>query len=893
MIATYRLQFRPGFGFREVTDLLPYFVRLGVSHLYLSPVTEARAGSAHGYDVVDHTRLREELGGAGAFQALLDAADRLGLRIILDIVPNHAHAGPENERWQDVLAYGPASPYASFFDVEWEPLKPELHRKILLPFLGRPYGEALDGREITLTFEGGRFFAAYFDHRFAIAPATYGVILEGSAALRDLARVYAAAADGPREHLEALRPSLEAVLRDVPPTDLLAAFAGERLHLLLERQSWRLAYWKAGEYDINYRRFFYLNDLVALRVEDNQVFTETHTLVARLAAHPAVDGVRVDHIDGLFDPHEYLRRLRGIGVRHVWVEKILGPGETLPEDWPVEGATGYDFLNDALGILTDADGEMPLDRVYRRFVRDRPPYRVEVYRSKRAVMERHLVGELDRLAYDLDRLSEADYHTRDYSYQALREAVVELIAALDRYRTYLPYGPEEAERVLRQAAYRARQRIPWEDPSVFDFVLRVLLGDVRPDLRRRAAAAAGHMQQYASVVMAKGLEDTVFYRYVRLAALNEVGGDPARFGLDADAFHARARSRGLRYPRTMLATATHDHKRGEDLRARLVVLASIPEVWERTLRGLGLLFREHSGERPPAAGDVYLFAQTLIALWDGTPRQELEDRLTAYMRKAAREADLHTSWSSPNTDYEDALDRFIRSILRDRRLPRRIGPAARTLGHYGFINSITQLILKATCPGVPDVYQGSELRDLSLVDPDNRQPVDFALRARLGEELEPILQRPDPAVLSAWFTAHDERLKLYVTIRLLRLRRTVPEIFAGEYRALPHDASPGDALLGFARVGGPEALLIIVPRFPGRHRPGTPPHARIPAEIPPPEEDHTIEVRLPETFVGATIADVLTGTTQTLGDTLEIGGRLLPWCVLWKKSREPQETGTL
>ena len=883
MIATYRLQFRPGFGFAEVTDLLPYFVRLGISHLYLSPVTEARAGSDHGYDVTDHTRLREELGGAGAFQALLDAADRLGLRLVLDIVPNHAHAGPENERWQDVLAYGPASPYASFFDVEWDPLKPELHRKILLPFLGRPYGEALDGGEITVTFERGRFFAAYFDHRFAIAPATYAAILERSATLRDLAGAYAAAADGPREGLEALRPSLAAALHDLAPTDLLAGFASERLHRLMERQYWRLAYWKAGGYDINYRRFFYLNDLVALRVEEEDVFAETHTLVARLAAHPAVDGVRVDHIDGLFDPHEYLRRLKGIGVRHVWVEKILGPGETLPEDWPVEGATGYDFLNDALGILTHPEGEMPLDRAYRRFVRDRPPYRVEVYRSKRAVMERHLTGELDRLAYDLDRLSEADYHTRDYAYQALREAVVELIAALDRYRTYLPYGREDAERVLRQAVYRARQRVPREDPSVFDFVLRVLLGDVRPDLRSRAAAATGHLQQYASVVMAKGLEDTAFYRYVRLAALNEVGGDPGRFGLDADAFHARARFRALRYPRTMLATATHDHKRGEDLRTRLVVLASLPEVWERTLRGLGGLFQEHSGERPPAAGDVYLFAQTLIALWEGTPRHELEDRLSAYMRKAAREADLQTSWSNPSADYEEALDRFIRRILRDRRLPRRIGPAARTLSRYGFVNSITQVILKATCPGVPDFYQGSELLDLSLVDPDNRRPVDFARRARLVDELDPILERPDPAVLNAWVTAGDERLKLYVMIRLLRLRRTVPGIFTGEYRTVPHDAPAGDGLLGYIRGGGEEALLVLVPRFPARRgRPA--PRGRTPAEFPPPDEDHAIEVRLPETFVGATVADVLTGTTLTLGEMLRVGDRPLPWCVLWKRS---------
>jgi (1->4)-alpha-D-glucan 1-alpha-D-glucosylmutase len=888
MIATYRLQLRPGFGFSEVAELLPYFVRLGVSHLYLSPVTEARAGSAHGYDVVDHNRVREELGGAGAFETLLEAAARQGLRVILDIVPNHADAGAGNERWQDVLAYGPASPYASFFDVEWDPLKPELHRKVLLPFLGRPYGEALDAGEITLTFEGERFFAAYVDRRFALAPATYPVILETSAAARDLAAAYAAAADGPRDRLEALRPSLVAAMRGLPATDLLAGFTGGPLHALLERQFWRLAYWKAGGYDINYRRFFYLNDLVALRVEDEGVFAATHGLVGRLAAHPAVDGVRVDHIDGLFDPHQYLRRLQEIGVRHVWVEKILAPGETLPEDWPVEGATGYDFLNDVLGILTPSDGEAPLDRIYRRFVRDRPPYRVEVYRSKRAVMEHHLVGELDRLAYDLDRISEADYHTRDYSYVALREAIVELIAALDRYRTYLPYGREDAERVLRQAVYRARQRIPREDPSVFDFAVQVLLGDVRPDLRERAAAVAGRLQQYASVVMAKGLEDTVFYRYVRLAALNEVGGDPARVGLDPDPFHARARFRGLRYPRTMLATATHDHKRGEDLRARLITLASIPEVWERTLRALGPLIREHGGERPPSTGDVYLFAQTLVGLWDRQALLELEDRLAAYMRKVAREADLHTSWSNPNGDYEDALDRFVRAMLRDHRLPRRIGSAAGALRHFGFINSITQVILKTTSPGVPDFYQGCELLDLSLVDPDNRRPVDFARRARLAEEIEPILERPDPDLLRGWLAADDERLKLYTTIRLLRFRRAEPDVFAGEYRAVPREAWAGDDVLGFSRGNGREAVLILVPRFPARRRPVTP-GPRPPDEgstSSPVDDARAIEVKLPEMFVGATVIDVLTGVEMTLGDTLEIGGSSegypFPWYVLWK-----------
>jgi (1->4)-alpha-D-glucan 1-alpha-D-glucosylmutase len=869
MVATYRLQLRPGFGFPEVQALLPYFVRLGVSHLYLSPVTEARPGSTHGYDVRDHNRLREELGGAEAFSALLDAAAGHGLRVILDIVPNHADAGPTNARWQDVLAYGPASPYAGFFDVEWDPLKPELQGKILLPFLGRPYGEAVDAGEITLTFEHDRFFAAYFDHRFAIAPATYPEILAAFPPHAGLAAAYAEAGAA-REHLEALQPALVAALREAPAASLLAAFAGTRLHALLERQFWRLAFWKAAGYEINYRRFFYLNDLVALRVEDEEVFTETHALVARLAGHPAVDGVRVDHVDGLFDPHAYLRRLRALGVRGVWVEKILAPGETLPEEWPVEGTTGYEFLNDALRLLTPAEGEFPLDRLYRRFVRDRPPYRVEVYRSKRAVMERHLVGELDRLAYDLDRISEADYHTRDHAYEALRDAIVEVIAALDRYRTYLPYRREEAEEVLRQAVYRARQRTTGEDPAVFDFLLQVVLGDVRPDLRLRAAVIAGRLQQYASVVMAKGIEDTAFYRYVRLAALNEVGGEPLRFSLDAEAFHARARFRALRYPRTLLATATHDHKRGEDLRLRMAALAAIPDVWERTLRSLRPVIAEHTGDPPPAAADIYLFCQTLAALWDRLGGSGLEDRLALYMRKAAREAGLHTGWSNPNAGYEEQMDRFVRGMIGDARVRRRMAGVARTLRRYGFINSITQVILKTTSPGVPDFYQGCELFDLSLVDPDNRRPVDFGSRQRLSGEMEPLIDQPDPDVLRIWLAAEDDRLKLYATMRLLRFRRAMSEaLLEAEYRSLASDDLGGPDLLGYLRTHARGTLLVVVPR---RFAPDAA------------EQGRAGQVRVPDSLVGAVGTDILTGRTDVFPTVLDLAGRPLPWLVAWTPS---------
>ncbi|MDX1546112.1 MAG: malto-oligosyltrehalose synthase, partial [Rhodothermales bacterium] len=574
MIATYRLQLTPAFGFAEVEALVPYFQRLGVSHLYLSPITEARPGSEHGYDVSDHNTVRAEYGGREGFEQLRAAAHAAGLAILLDFVPNHAGVGTHNAYWQDVLAHGPHSAHAHVFDIDWDPLKETLRGKVLLPFLGRPYGDVLDDDELGITFEDGRFYAAYYDNAFALSPLTYATLLdavldehERADAYFDLKEVrdaYAALQPDEVHKAEALRRRLEPLAEALDLAAPLAAFRGERLHALLERQYWRLAYWKTAGYEINYRRFFDINGLVGLCMEDDRVFWEAHTLLGELLAEDGVDGVRIDHIDGLFDPHGYLDHLRDLGARHVWVEKILAPGETLPEAWPVEGTTGYEFMNDAMGVLLWQDGMAALERTYRRFVPEAEPYEEEVYESKRLVMESSLSSELFRLAYALNRLSEADYHTRDFTLEALREALAEIVAAFDRYRTYLPYNEDEARAVVREAVYRARQRAVAFEPSVFDFVRRVILGEVREDLRERQRAWTGRFQQYTAPVAAKGVEDTAFYRYLPLVALNEVGGEPAPAGTPPQAFHARARFRAQRYPRTLVATATHDHKRGED-----------------------------------------------------------------------------------------------------------------------------------------------------------------------------------------------------------------------------------------------------------------------------------------------------------------------------------------
>ena len=826
MNATYRIQLRPDFGFDALRALLPYFKRLGITHLYLSPITEAPAQSAHGYDVTDHNRVRAEFGGREAFDQLLEAAQSVGIAFILDFVPNHEGVGAQNARWQDVLMFGPHSPFARYFDIDWDPLKPELRQKILLPILGSPYGDALDGGEITLVYEDEHFFAAYHHHRFPLAPPTYAQVLErllelgegppdwveDLKAMRD---AYRTLAPGDQGNAEGLRGRLASLVGQPGIRALAARVHGEALHAILDRQFWRLSYWKTATQEVNYRRFFDNNDLVALRMEDAEVFRDVHHLVREYVTKSVVDGVRVDHIDGLLGPTIYLQRLKDLGARHIWVEKVLARGETLPPQWPVDGTTGYEFLNDVLGVLVWPDGEHPMDRIYRRFLRRAVvPYWVEMYRSRRLVMETTLAGELFRLAYGLDRISEADYHTRDFTFEALRIALAEVISSFPRYRTYLPEGPEEAPQVIREAVHEARRRNPGRELTVYAFIEQVLIGRVGEYVNATAAPWVGRFQQYTAPVMAKGIEDTAFYRYFRLVALNEVGGGPDRWGTTPHAFHARSRFRAVRYPKSLLATATHDTKRGEDTRMRLIVLAELPEAWNRTLRSLTRVARRYRSAGGPSRADEYLFYQMVVALWDAGDRDALAERMVQYMRKAAREAKLRTSWLDPDPEYEAILERFVRGVFADPRLAATVEPFARTVARYGFANGLSQLVLKLTSPGIPDVYQGCELLDLSLVDPDNRRPVDFTKRARLLEALESLLDRPEPSTIREMIEAAEERAKLFVMVRLLRFREAHPALFSGSYWPLEPEGPAAAHFLAYAREADGEALVVVVPRFP-------------------------------------------------------------------------------
>ena len=882
MTATYRLQLQPGFGFAEVEALLPYFQRLGVSHLYLSPITEARPGSTHGYDVIDHNAVREDFGGREALDRLLEAAQEAGLQFILDFVPNHAGVGSNNVAWQDVLAYGPYAEAASYFDIDWDPLKPELHGKILLPFLGQPYGKVLDADELGLHYQKGRFYATYYDNCFALSPATYADVLahvlpqlertEAYWDTKDLMEAYASLLPEGLEKAEALALRLDVLGERIDLNALLASIDKDALHRILERQCWRLSYWKTAGYEINYRRFFDINGLAGLRMEDPHVFWDAHRLLGKLLAHEAVAGVRIDHIDGLFDPKGYLDQLRDLGAKNIWVEKIFALGETLPESWPVEGATGYAFMNDVMGVLLQAKGEHGLDRAYRRFVPEAAPYDEVVYHSKVLVMETALSSELFRLAYELDRLSEADYHTRDFTLEALREALAEVVAAFPRYRTYFPKTSEEAEqearKVIQETIYKVRQRNPATEPTVYTFLQNVILGDVREKLQAKQEAWTGRFQQYTAPVAAKGVEDTAFYRYLRLAALNEVGGEPDHFGQTLHAFHARARYRALRYPHNLLATATHDHKRGEDTRMRMIALAEMPDVWEETVHALSELAHHHRGEFGPDRTAEYLFYQILAALWADADRDALPDRLWIYMQKAARERKEQTSWINPDEHYEAALERFIRAMLEDAHLPDVLDPLADALARHGFFNTLSQTLLKFTTPGVPDIYQGSELLDLSLVDPDNRRDVDYGQRMTLLDEMTDVLDHPEPDALRAMIDEQDARAKFYFTAQLLRLRSGRPELFEGGYRALDveepdvHDAEASH-WIAYARQAEDEALVVIVPRFPLSR-----------------SEDADACIPLPESLASYAWQDVLTGTSLGAADAISTAALPLPWAVL-------------
>jgi (1->4)-alpha-D-glucan 1-alpha-D-glucosylmutase len=762
-VATYRLQFHRGFRFADAEALVPYLARLGVSHVYASPFLKARPGSMHGYDVVDARRINPEIGTEAGLNRLLRKLQRHGMGMVLDVVPNHMGVlRADNPWWQDMLEKGPASRYAKFFDIDWSP------GRVLLPVLGSHYGEALEKGEIRLVREGGVWRVAYHDHRFPLK-----------------------------------KNSLKGKIKD-----------SLALHRLLEQQHYRLAYWRVASDEINYRRFFEITELAAIRVEDEEVFRDMHALIRKLARRPGVDGVRVDHPDGLADPAQYLERLGGLFERPAWVlvEKILADHEALPEDWPAHGTTGYRFANLLTGLFVDTAAAERFDRVYRRFTGEQRSFDEIEHQSRILIMSTTLAAELDLLASRLARIAEGNRRTQDYTRGGLRKALAEIAARFPVYRSYVTArGVSETDRrYIGWAVRAARRSSRIADPGVFDFVHGVLTLDAAPPSgprRDEMLAFAMRFQQFTAPVVAKGDEDTAFYRYHRLIALNEVGGNPRRFGLSLKAFHAASEDRARRWPYTMLGTSTHDTKRSEDSRARLAVLSEIPGLWHLALRRWSRLNRSHRGEvdgvTAPSRGDEYHFYQGLIAIWPGASSADLRERLKAYMLKSVREAKQHTSWINPDLEYEAALERFVVESLHNELFMKDLKEVMPRLARLGMLGGLSQALLKVASPSVPDYYQGSELWDFSLVDPDNRRPVDFDLRKKLLGAKGDLLKN-----------LADGRAKLHIIREGLKVRRQLPHLFRGaRYTPLYADAGMEEKVCAFFLRDAKDTVVAVAPRL--------------------------------------------------------------------------------
>jgi (1->4)-alpha-D-glucan 1-alpha-D-glucosylmutase len=850
--ATARLQFHKNFTLDDAAKLVPYFAKLGISHLYASPLLKARAGSMHGYDIVDHNQLNPELGGEAALCRLVAALRTEQMGLILDIVPNHMGVGGnDNTWWLDVLEWGRSSPYAEYFDIDWDPPDVTLRGRILAPFLGSPYGDCLSSGELVLNFDrdDGRLFVAYHDHRFPINPRDYAaVLLTDGGALETPARLFAdlgpvgrggrAAAEAARQEL--LQPSYAAAIDEVLKAyDPQTERGRDLLHRLLERQAYRLSWWRAATDEINWRRFFDVNGLAGVRVEVPEVFEDTHRTVLRLYEQGLIDGVRIDHVDGLAAPRDYCRKLRRRldaltpkrpeGLRDqtavLWIEKILFSHERLASDWLTDGTTGYDFMNDAGALLHDPAGEAPLTQ-YWTIATGRPAaFQTEAEAARRQILRESLASELFNTAAALHRVARRDLSTRDYTLSGIRSVLTELLVHFHTYRIYAgPAGMSDADqRAMDWAMAGARRTVRSADRELLELVAGWVTGDglreSKAGTRRQEwLRAMVRFQQLSAPTAAKSVEDTAFYRYGRLISRNEVGSEPSQFAISKAAMHAANKDRLKRFPRALLATATHDHKRGEDTRVRLAVVSSLPEEWgtasQRWMRLNAPLRRDLDGTAPDAADELMLY-ETLVAAWpldlDPTDADGLEafrDRVAAWLQKALREAKRHSSWAAPDDAYEAAAQAVLAGSLDPARpVAADIAAFVARIAAVGAINSLSQAVLRMTSPGVPDLYQGTEFWDFSLVDPDNRRPVDFAARNLALHAAEPA-----GSLLAHW---RDGRVKLAITAGILGFRARCPELFAkGDYIPLSVDGSRSEHIFAFARMHEGKAAVIVVTRCP-------------------------------------------------------------------------------
>jgi (1->4)-alpha-D-glucan 1-alpha-D-glucosylmutase len=886
-VATYRMQFNRSFTFRDARRIIPYLHTLGITDCYASSYLKATPGSLHGYDIADPRMLNPEIGTEDDYRHFAHTLREHRMGQILDVVPNHMGISQScNAWWLDVLENGPSSRYASFFDIDWHPIKAELNNKILLPILGDLYGAVLENQEIVLFYEHGSFFIRYYDYRLPVsikstvrilfhrlealiqeAGAAHADVLELQSIITALNHLPPREEDDParleERHREKdiIKKRLSRLLHDSPT---IAAFLDENirqfngikdeprsfdlLDRLLNEQVYRLAYWRVAAEEINYRRFFDINELAAIRMENPGVFNEVHQLIFRLLKEGTVTGLRIDHVDGLYDPGEYLRRLQAWAATelpqakesthplYVVVEKILGKGETLSETWPVHGTTGYDFLNVLNGIFINPDHEQALTDIYAKFIRQRLSFEDLAYEKKKLIMSVSMASEINTLGHYLNRFSERDRRSRDFTLNSLIHAIREIIACFPVYRTYVgsdsDYVSERDRAFLRLAVMKAKRRNPATNSLVFDFILNILLNRTEDRLRLDREERLGFVmkfQQTTSPVTAKGIEDTALYIYNRLLSLNEVGGEPDRFGLPLSAFHERMLARQAQWPAALSATATHDTKRGEDVRARLNVLSEMPGAWKVHLSRWSRLNKRYKidvdGHLAPDRNEEYLLYQTLVGAWplesmDDAQYRTFGERIQVYMDKALREAKLHTSWLNPNQAYDTAMHKFIEAIL-DRTRP---NPFLDDLhlfhakvAAYGVYNSLSQLVCKIAAPGVPDFYQGTEIWDFSLVDPDNRRLVDYDHRMRILEEVQQAIEQAEDrraAVQELIASPADGRIKLYLMMTALRYRRDHARLFLeGAYVPLESGGASHKHVCAFSRRLDHHTVLAVMPRL--------------------------------------------------------------------------------
>ncbi|MFN6567540.1 malto-oligosyltrehalose synthase [Dendronalium sp. ChiSLP03b] len=860
---TYRIQFTPQFGFENARAIAAYLADLGISDLYASPIFQARFGSTHGYDVVDAARLNSELGTTEEFEALVSELQSLGMGWLQDIVPNHMAYSSENHYLMDVLEHGPDSDYTDYFDLSWNVPFGDRQERILAPLLGDFYGVSLEKGDIRLQYAQTGLTVNYYSLKLPLRLESYTKFLTYN--LGKITRTLG------RNHPDFIKLlGILYILKNVPSevvgkqrqdqiafikgliwelyntNDAIHEFIEENLKIfngevgnsdsfnlldeLLREQFYRLSFWKVGAEEMNYRRFFTVNELISVKVEELRVFNNTHSLIEKLVEEGKFTGLRIDHIDGLYNPLQYLERLREkMGDVYITVEKILELTEDLPENWQIQGTSGYDFLNYVSGIFCQTENQSAFDKIYHAFIGSRVDYASLVKDKKHLILEKNLAGDIDNLSILLKNISSKYRYGNDFTLNGLKRAIAEVLTLFPIYRTYITSdGISDSDRACIQEVIRqAREQVPLLQNEL-TFIEKVMLLEFDDSLtqteREQWIYFVLRMQQYSGPLMAKGVEDTTLYVYNRLLSLNEVGGNPSHFGISVADFHAFNQKHQATWPHTMNATATHDTKRGEDLRARLNVLSELPEEWEQQVNTWSYLNQDRRSDRHgfamPDRNDEYFLYQTLVGAFpfDDREQSSLVERVKDYMIKAIREAKVHTAWLRPDSEYEEACASFIEKVLDPSisgQFLEAFRPFQQRIAYYGMFNSLSQTLLKATAPGVPDFYQGTELWELSLVDPDNRRPVDFEQRRAYLSAIREQL-KTDILGLIRELLNHktDGRIKLFLTAQVLKARTDYFSLFQeGDYLPLEIKGTHADRIIAFARRQGNQTAIAIALRF--------------------------------------------------------------------------------